>query len=34
VTPASVPEPSTLVLGGLGMAALVGWYQTRRRPAA
>jgi hypothetical protein len=31
VTLVSAPEPSTMALAGLGMAALMGWYQVRRR---
>jgi hypothetical protein len=35
VSPAgAVPEPSTLALGGLGLATLSGWVRLRRRPAA
>jgi hypothetical protein len=29
-----VPEPSTLVLAGVGLATLLGWYQLCRRPAS
>lgn len=29
-----VPEPSSMVLAGLGMAGLVGWTRIRRRPDA
>jgi hypothetical protein len=34
VTLATVPEPSTMVLGGLSIAALLGWCRVRRSLAA